>query len=69
MEQEQEAAAMEPEVDLSPEEMKEAEREVIQCKLACYVFVFLTSYFFRNTSGKYKYQNEQNMSQLAKTTT
>merc|ERR1712066_185049 len=30
MDQEQEAAAMEPEVDLSPEEMKEAEREVIQ---------------------------------------
>ena len=30
MEQEQEAAAMEPEVDLSPEEMKEAEREVIE---------------------------------------
>ena len=45
MEQEQEAAAMEPEVDLSPEEMKEAEREVIQCKLTCYVFVFLTLVF------------------------
>ena len=45
MEQEQEAAAMEPEVDLSPEEMKEAEREVIQCKLPCYVFVFLTLVF------------------------
>ena len=45
MEQEQEAVAMEPEVDLSPEEMKEAEREVIQCKLPCYVFVFLTLVF------------------------
>ena len=44
MEQEQEAAAMEPEVDLSPEEMKEAEREVIQCKLPCYVFSLW--YFF-----------------------
>ena len=41
MEQEQEAAAMEPEVDLSPEEMKEAEREVTQCKLPC-----MFSYFF-----------------------
>ena len=41
MEQEPEAAAMEPEVDLSPEEMKEAEREVIQCKLPCYVFLTL----------------------------
>ena len=43
MDQEQEAAAMEPEVDLSPEEMKEAEREVIQiqCKLPC-----MFSYFF-----------------------
>ena len=69
MEQEQEAAAMEPEVDLSPEEMKEAEREVTQCKLPFYVFLFLTSYFFRNTSGKYKYQNEQNMFQPTKTTT
>ena len=45
MEQEQEAAAMEPEVDLSPEEMKEAEREVTQCKLPCYVFLFLTLVF------------------------
>ena len=45
MEQEQEAAAMEPEVDLSPEEMKEAEREVILCKLPCCVFVFLTLVF------------------------
>ena len=67
MDQEQEAAAMEPEVDLSPEEMKEAEREVTQCKLPCYVFVFLTLVFSSCTSGKYKYQNEQNM--LTKTTT
>ena len=62
MDQEQEAAAMEPEVDLSPEEMKEAEREVIA--LLC----FRISHFGISscTSGKYKYQNEQNMSQLTK---
>ena len=54
-----EEPAMEPagglEVDLSPEEMKEAEREVILCKLHCYVFltlVFLPKHIWQIQTSK-----------------
>ena len=41
----EEERAVEEELKEAKTEMKEAEREVTQCKLTCYVFVFLTLAF------------------------